>query len=321
MFAHLQEWRLYEAAHPLLVAVAAISLTGHHIWDWRVLLLCFAILTGWIAGLYLGDYLGRGQDALVKPHRPIPSGRITARTATLCALGCASAGCLVILVINWHGLIIVALMVGAYCAYNVFLKSHGIVGDVVEALSTSVCVFLVGTTFGASWPPLHLVPVATVFLLQASFSNVALALTDIEGDRRVGWHTLPVRRGVPTTLVVLVGIGALQLILAALAPVYLPDIGYVPVFGLFLLSSTALTATSILILATAPRPLARTDALRAFEYHLIDKAVLPGAFIALATGPLPALALTGAGVLLTWPAARTLLYRYELGRPRPTQPA
>src|SRR6185437_3897082 len=89
--AHLETWRPYTLWYVGLVGLAGAALVAgpHH--PWRLLGAWAAPTLGWLGGHYLGDYFDRELDAGSKPHRPIPSGRLAARTALLCGAGCFAA--------------------------------------------------------------------------------------------------------------------------------------------------------------------------------------------------------------------------------------
>lgn len=291
--AHLETWRPYTLAYPGLVGLAGAALaqaaTGGEASGWRLLGAWAVPTLGWLAGLYGGDYFDRRLDALAKPHRPIPSGRLPARAVLGWATGYAVTGTLILVLLNPRTLVVVAASAVGIALYNIRLKSHGILGDLAAGFSSSGCVVLVGAMAVAPWPPAHVLPVAVVLGLQATGYNIILTLTDVAGDRVAGWATMPVRRGRAFTVRVLAGVMVCWLGLAVLA-------GGTP---LVLAASAAL---SIAVLAAISRPL------RAFEWHALDRVLLPGAFLAT-----DALLLVAAALAGTYAALRTLLYPFETG--------
>ncbi|MBV8933568.1 MAG: hypothetical protein JO285_13575, partial [Kutzneria sp.] len=186
------------------------------------------------------------------------------------------------------------------------------------AVSTSGNVFLVGTAVGASWPPLALLPAYLALFAQAIVYNVFFALTDIDGDRSVGWKTLPVRRGVDTTIMVLTGLLMVQLGCAAIVPLWIGHTTALPAYLTLVAVSALLSAGAVRTLVLASRPLRRVVALRAVEYCLLDRVVLPAAFVILVDGVMPVGAVLLVALVSTWWASRTLLYRHEIGRHRPS---
>jgi 4-hydroxybenzoate polyprenyltransferase len=92
----------------------------------------FALLLGassllYMAGIALNDYFDREHDAQERPFRPIPSGRVSAKTAQMLGFGMLAAG----VVLGWiatavsHDVragIVATLLAGAIVAYNGVLK-------------------------------------------------------------------------------------------------------------------------------------------------------------------------------------------------------
>jgi geranylgeranylglycerol-phosphate geranylgeranyltransferase len=311
VLAHVHTWRLYECGHPVLAAVAGAALAGQGLWSWPAIGVAVGCLLGWIGGMYAGDVLGWRQDLIAKPHRPIPSGAVSPRSAYVCVGVLAGSGCALLVVINWRALVFVGLTVACYAAYNLVLKDRGLPGDLVVGVATSLSVFLIGTTAGGGWPPARLLPVAGVLLLQGIYHNLLQTLTDVDGDRRAGWRTVPVRHGVDVAVHVLAFLGAGWLLLAAALPFWLGH-GTAVYFGL-LAGSVWLTAASLRLIPRGGRPLPREVALAAYELHLVDRAMLPAALLSLAADPLLVLVILGLAVVITRLSARALLHRHELG--------
>ncbi|WP_431899756.1 SCO3242 family prenyltransferase [Nonomuraea sp. bgisy101] len=75
------------------------------------------------AGMALNDWSDRHQDALDRPERPIPSGRISPAMALATAAGCTGAGLLAALAADGRrGLGLAGLLAGAVWAYDLGLK-------------------------------------------------------------------------------------------------------------------------------------------------------------------------------------------------------
>jgi len=89
----METWRPYTLFYPGLVGLSGAGLASDHVSALRLLGSWLVPTLGWIAGLYGGDYFDRTLDAAAKPHRPIPSGRISPRTALASAITCVLVGC------------------------------------------------------------------------------------------------------------------------------------------------------------------------------------------------------------------------------------
>jgi len=143
-------------------------------------------------GNAINDYCDREIDAINRPQRPIPSGRLTPAQA----LG---AGRYLFLV----G-VILALPLGLYCValaifnslllavYSTWLKRLGLPGNLAIA-------YLVGSTFlfgGLAVGKLKLVGVlAAMAALSTAGRELVKDIEDMKGDRKLGLKTFPLRWG------------------------------------------------------------------------------------------------------------------------------
>ncbi len=95
--AHLQTCRPYTLAYPGLVGLAGAALAGQTV-PVRLAAVWCAVTSGWLAGHYIGDFCDRDLDAIAKPQRPIPSGRLgpdeVLAAGVACAAGCVAAAAL-----------------------------------------------------------------------------------------------------------------------------------------------------------------------------------------------------------------------------------
>ncbi|MCE9548537.1 MAG: UbiA family prenyltransferase [Planctomycetia bacterium] len=81
----------------------------------------------YLAGMVLNDYFDRGQDAVERPSRPIPSGRVSAAAAlrlgvALLLAGVSMAGTASVLYSAWRPALIAVGIVGAVLLYDAVLK-------------------------------------------------------------------------------------------------------------------------------------------------------------------------------------------------------
>lgn len=150
------------------------------------------LITG--AGNAVNDYYDREIDAVNRPNRPIPSGRISPRGAAaysllLFALGCVFAGlanqlCLAIALFN-------TLLLFFY-ARN--LKATPLAGNLCVAYLTGSTFLFGGAAFGMEGIEANLVPAGLSFLATMS-REIAKDIEDMEGDRQGGAKTLPILAG------------------------------------------------------------------------------------------------------------------------------
>lgn len=95
----------------------------------------FALLLGATLGLYLSgmvfnDVFDRQVDAAERPHRPLPSGRVSVRAAVICGVCLMLAGLAAAAFVGRHTLIVAGLLSLCILAYNGGLK-HMPLGPVV----------------------------------------------------------------------------------------------------------------------------------------------------------------------------------------------
>lgn len=201
--AHFETWRPYTLAYPGLVGLTGAALSGGTAGEavlgggadaGRLLVAWGAPTLGWISGHYLGDWFDRGLDAASKPQRPLPSGRLSPRAAVMCGAGCAAAAAVAAASANWRTVLLVALAMLGIVAYSRLLKGRGLTGNAVRgALTATTVVF--GAMTVTELPSWQVLVLAGVFWAQDTASNLVGTLRDVEGDRRGGFRTVPVRHG------------------------------------------------------------------------------------------------------------------------------
>jgi 4-hydroxybenzoate polyprenyltransferase/geranylgeranylglycerol-phosphate geranylgeranyltransferase len=312
VIAHLQTWRLYTFWYVGFLGLAGAGLSpGPH--EGLRMFAAWAVPTlGWLGGHYLSDYFDRELDAIAKPHRPIPSGRLPARVALGC--GVLAMLCVAALAVlsGWRTSLVAVLAVAAVLAYGLRLKALGIAGNLVRG-ALGALALLYGA---AAVPPLDwavLLPFVAAFWLHDTCSNLVGTLRDVDGDRAGGYRTLPVTHGTATGVGVALSLYALTLLAAAWGGVlaapagrfgwYLAALAAVAVFGL---------AAIVPMLSRRHQLLAR-DALRAHELLVLERLCLAAAVIGLGLGAWQAALLLAPALILTWWSQRTLRTWYEFG--------
>jgi geranylgeranylglycerol-phosphate geranylgeranyltransferase len=325
--AHVETWRPYTVWYVGLVGLGGAALFDgpHH--PWRLAAAWAAPTAGWLGGHYLGDYFDRELDAGSKPHRPIPSGRLAARTAVWCGGACfavlaglAAAG-------GWAtGSVAVAGALGIV-AYSRWFKARGVAGNLMRGALGAVALLYGAAAAGlqpAAGRPAGrtiaaLVVLMIAFWLHDTASNLVGTLRDIDGDRAGGYQTLPVLRG--TSFAVTTGLTLYATaIAAALAGGLLAGRGqadFLVTLGL---------AAAIGVAAIAPLPAHRAQmpvvvALRAHSVLVIERVVLASAVVGLGLGLAWQFGLAVPMVALTWWTQSQMRPRHELGSAASTRPA
>ncbi len=150
------------------------------------------LVTG--AGNAVNDYYDREIDAINRPLRPIPSGRISPHGALAYSLALFGAGC------------ILAGLVGRIClgvaVLNSFLLFFYARNLKATPLAGNICVaYLTGSTFpfggavaGVAGLEANLVPFLLSFLATMS-REIAKDIEDMAGDASGGARTLPILAG------------------------------------------------------------------------------------------------------------------------------
>ncbi len=168
----------------------------------RVLHLGLAVLAAGVlnaASNGLNQICDLENDRVNKPHRPLPSGKMTpAQAWTFVALTYLAALAMVA-VVNWETFaiyIVAALATVAYSAPPIRLKRHPLGSNLIIALIRGELLKVAGwaavSTVLHSIEPWYIGFIYFVFLLGATTTK---DFADIEGDRAAGCITLPVRFG------------------------------------------------------------------------------------------------------------------------------
>ncbi|MDI5971226.1 UbiA family prenyltransferase [Streptomyces sp. SL13] len=211
----MQTWRPYTLWYPGLVGLAGAALAGGSPSVALLLVAWGAPTLGWVAGHYLGDWFDRELDAIAKPQRPIPQGRLSPASAVAAGVACAVAAAVVAALANWRAVLLVALAVLGIVAYSRVFKGRGLSGNVVRGTLTALTV-----VFGAmavrpgEGPPGRALVFAAVFLAHDTASNLVGTLRDVDGDRAGGYRTLPVARGLAVAGRTAAGLYAAAILLA-----------------------------------------------------------------------------------------------------------
>ena len=309
--AHLQTWRPYTLWYVGFLGLAGAGLSpGRH--DGLRLFAAWAVPTlGWLGGHYLSDYFDRELDAIAKPHRPIPSGRLRARTARACGVLAMVCVALLAVLTGWRTSLIAAFAVAAVLAYGLWLKALGIAGNLVRgALGALALLYGAATVPPFGWSVL--LPFVAAFWLHDTCSNLVGTLRDVDGDRAGGYRTLPVTHGTATGVRVALGLYALTLLAAWWAGMAAPG-GRLGWYLAALAGVAAFALAGFAPMLGRQHQLPARLALRAHEMLVLERLCLAAAVIGLGLGAWPAVLLLAPALALTWWSQRTLRAWYEFG--------
>lgn len=182
-----------------LVAVLACLIAGGAPGPVLVLLfLAATLITG--AGNAINDRYDAAIDAVNRPGRPIPSGRVSERGAARIAAALFVAGCLAAVPAGPAPTLIAAGNAALLWLYAAWLKRVALVGHLVVAYLSASLFLFGGTAAGLAGLGLVL-PLALITFLGTVARELVKAAEDVEGDREGGARTVAVRFGVrPTVL-------------------------------------------------------------------------------------------------------------------------
>jgi geranylgeranylglycerol-phosphate geranylgeranyltransferase len=180
-----------------------------------------ALATG--AGNVINDYYGFAIDRINKPRRPLPSGRLTPRTA-LVWYGLLVAFTTLIALWKLPTAVVVVAMAWqvALFAYARILKRMWIAGNITVAI-VGASAFLAGA-LAAGWPDAAVIPMAIAFAFVLC-RELIKGGEDLEGDRAAGVRTLAVVAGPQRAAAIAAGamlVLAMLLPLPALSGIYRP---------------------------------------------------------------------------------------------------
>lgn len=148
------------------------------------------IITG--AGNSINDYFDYKIDAINKPERPIPSGRIPRRTAGIYSSSLFIVGIILAFAINTL-LGIIALLSSLtmiWYAYN--LKRMLIVGNLTISFLTGLCFVFGGIVVHQILLSIYL---GFFAFLMTMAREIVKDMEDVKGDKAEGASTLPIRYG------------------------------------------------------------------------------------------------------------------------------
>jgi 4-hydroxybenzoate polyprenyltransferase len=124
---------LFTIPSNVMVGFSQLVLLNNTNWT-NLLILIVTSLLLYTVGIVLNDYIDRQIDRRERPTRPLPSGRISARSALILVLVATLSSVLAAAYVSSLTLIIVLIIIGTILAYDCWLKSSTF-GHFVMALS------------------------------------------------------------------------------------------------------------------------------------------------------------------------------------------
>ncbi|MEX2215760.1 MAG: UbiA family prenyltransferase [Phycisphaeraceae bacterium] len=97
---------------------------GWRIEVWEVVALCIAMSLIYIGGMAMNDVLDQDVDKLERPHRPIPSGRVSPFAAQRFVQICFILGVVITWWVRPTSTVLAGILVGTIALYNLLHKKH-----------------------------------------------------------------------------------------------------------------------------------------------------------------------------------------------------
>jgi geranylgeranylglycerol-phosphate geranylgeranyltransferase len=179
-----------------VIAVILIAIIGNTL-NIPIILGIFAVFLATGAGNVINDYFDHKIDAINRPNRPIPSGRISLKNAWIYTILLFSIaiilGTLVSILVNSYLPVLIVIfnsILMYYYAYS--LKSSVLIGNIIIAFLTASC-FIFGGVI------LNIIEISFYLSFFAFFMTLAREITkdmeDVKGDKLEGIKTLPIKYG------------------------------------------------------------------------------------------------------------------------------
>jgi len=192
------------------------------------------LITG--AGNAINDYYDRVIDAINRPKRPIPSGRVSAQAAFNYSLALFVAGCLFAGLVNQICLAVAAFNSVLLFLYARNLKATPLAGNICVAFLTGSAFLFGGAAAGSAGLLANRVPFLLSFLVSMS-REIAKDIEDMAGDRAGGARTLPILAGERASAVLAAAFVLAAVVLGFFAPFGRAYLAIVVVADLFFLLS------------------------------------------------------------------------------------
>ena len=239
----------------------------------------FIPMMGWTAGLYLSDFLDRKLDAIEKPHRPIPSGRIVPYEAIAVGAVLAITGFILSFLLSIYNVLLVFVVAALVYSYAKITKSKGFLGNINRGAVT-VAAFAFGVF--SIGEPINTIPnyiwlLAFVFLFHDTNSNLVGAIRDMDGDKKGGYVTIPVKYGLEFSIFLSLVLTLIWLPLAIFIPY---NYGFLSKYFYYIMIIDILIIFALYVyLFKAVKKYDRKKALKFHEFFVIERTTLASAFI------------------------------------------
>ncbi|MEF8879377.1 MAG: UbiA family prenyltransferase [Candidatus Thermoplasmatota archaeon] len=313
LFAHIETWRPYTVIWCGLVSLAGACIAFQKLPPLRTAVLTFFIpVIGWIAALYLSDYLDRNLDAIEKPHRPIPSERIKPKEALIAGgIFALSGAILTLLFLNLRNILLVFIVAVLVLTYTKVSKSHGILGHFNRGIVTITAYFFGVFSVGKSLStlPIYIWFLSLVFLLHDFNSNMVGAIRDSEGDKKGGYITIPVKYGIKNSIWISLFLTCIWFSTVLIIPLYYDFLNIY--FYVMMVIDISILISLYIYLFNSLGGYSRKKALKFHEFFVIERITLASSLISGVIEIKLAIVIYLISFLVTFVSQETLRKRYE----------
>jgi len=168
------------------------------LWTWAMALATGVVVSVAAMGTVTNDVCDVTVDQLGKPWRPIPSGRVSRRTAVILASALLVVALALAALLGGWALIIASAVVVLSLAYSYRLKSTVLLGNAAVGLTAAAAV-LYGALVGARVTAPVLFAAGLIFLFHMT-REVLKSIADCDCDARAGVVTVATRYGATRAL-------------------------------------------------------------------------------------------------------------------------
>ena len=226
MNAYLEILRPYNALMGVVAVLLVALISGNFTISVIVACIIVFIFTG--AGNAINDYFDHKIDAINKPERPIPSGRIALKTALFYSISLFAISSIMAFIIGIVPGLIVLLSAVLMYLYASRLKTSCLVGNFSIAFLTGLCFVFGGVVLNAV--ELSIILGVYAFLMTMA-REIVKDMEDVEGDSVEGASTFPIKYGMRKSSI----LAAAFMLIASLTSPILYFIGIFNIIFLFVM--------------------------------------------------------------------------------------
>ncbi len=195
-------------------AIAYSAAPGNIVWMGLIFITVF-LITG--AGNAVNDYFDANIDAINRPDRPIPSGRISKKSAYNFSISLFFLGWIISFFIGSNGIPSLIAIFNSFLLllYARYLKRKVLVGNLSVSYLTGSTFLFGGAAYGGKGIQVTMI-LFFLSMLATLAREIVKTIQDIEGDKLDGASTFPMKIGKKRAAYVACAFGLIDVILSPL---------------------------------------------------------------------------------------------------------